>query len=276
MVDVHGFSPVEQTAFLTAYARALDSRSPRSILEDSLADEVVGKIDYDFAGIGVLPSVACQTALRGKMLDDRIRRFVARHPDAVVVDVGAGIDSRVFRVDPPATVNWYSVDLPRVIALRDAVLPGREHAHSVAASVAESNWAEAIPADRPAMLIADGLLAFLSEPIIIGLFRSISEHFTTGEVAFNDYGRIGPMSRFAMKLAPVKILDTLAVQWAYAGFKDARHPQSWNPRLRLLEEATMAREPDVDRFPTMLRIGTRISAHIPPAARRVRILRYEF
>ncbi len=142
--------------------------------------------------------------------------------------------------------------------------------------MAESNWAEAIPADRPTMLVADGLLAFLSEPIIIGLFRSISEHFTTGEVAFNDYGRIGPMSRFAMKLAPVKIFDTLSVQWEYAGFKDARHPQSWNPRLRLLEEATMAREPDVDRFPTLLRIGTRISAHIPPAARRVRILRYEF
>jgi O-methyltransferase involved in polyketide biosynthesis len=276
MVDVHGLSPVEQTAFLTAYARALDSRSPRSILGDSLADEVVGKIDYDFGGIGVLPSVAFQTALRGKMLDDRIRTFVAHHPDAVVVDVGAGLDSRLFRVDPPATVDWYSVDLPRVIALRDEVLPSREHAHSVVASVAESNWAEAIPADRPTMLVADGLLAFLTEPIIIGLFRSISEQFTTGEVAFNDYGRIGPLSRLAMKFAPVKIFDTLAVQWAYAGFKDARHPQSWNPRLRLLEEAIMAREPDVSRFPTALRISTRISAHIPPAARRIRILRYEF
>jgi O-methyltransferase involved in polyketide biosynthesis len=276
MVDVHGFSPVEQTAFLTEYARALDSRSARPILGDRLADEVVGKIDYDFAGIGVLSSVACQTALRGKMLDDRIRRFVAEHPHAVVVDMGAGLDSRVFRVDPPATVNWYSVDLPRVIALRDAVLPDRTHACSVAASLAEPNWAEAIPADRPTMLVADGLLAFLGEPTIIGLFRSISEHFTTGEVAFNDYGRIGPMSRLAMKLAPQKMFDTLSRQWGYPGFKDAHHPQSWNPRLRLLEEAIMAQEPDVERFPTLLRIGTRISAHIPPAARRARILRYEF
>ncbi len=276
MVDVHGFSAVEQTAFLTEYARALDSRSARPILGDSLADEVVGKIDYDFAGIGVLTSVACQTALRGKMLDDRIRRFIAKHPNAVVVDVGAGLDSRVFRVDPPSTVNWYSVDLPRVIELRDEVLPHRDNAFSVAASVAEANWAQAIPADGPTMLVADGLTAFLDEPTIIGLFRSISEHVTAGEVAFNDYGRIGPMSRFAMKLAPQKMFDTLSAQWGYAGFKDARHPQTWSPRLRLLEEATMAREPDVDRFPTLLRIGTRISAHIPPAARRVRILRYEF
>jgi O-methyltransferase involved in polyketide biosynthesis len=38
-----------------------------------------------------------QTALRAKMLDDRVRRFISRHPDAVVVALGAG---RGPRVDP--------------------------------------------------------------------------------------------------------------------------------------------------------------------------------
>ena len=88
-------TPVEQTAFLTEYARALDSRWSRPILGDRLADEVVGKIDYDFAGLGVQASVVCQTALRAKMLDDRVRDFVEEHPDAVVVDLGAGLDSGV-------------------------------------------------------------------------------------------------------------------------------------------------------------------------------------
>jgi O-methyltransferase involved in polyketide biosynthesis len=97
--------PIEQTAFLTEYARALDSRWPRPILGDSLADEVVGKIDYDFAGLGVQTSIVCQTALRAKMLDDRVRDFVRRHPDAVVVDLGAGLDSGFYRVAPPPTVD---------------------------------------------------------------------------------------------------------------------------------------------------------------------------
>ena len=57
-------TPVEQTAFLTEYARALDSRWPKPILRDTLADEVVGKIDFDFAGLGVQTSVVCQAALR--------------------------------------------------------------------------------------------------------------------------------------------------------------------------------------------------------------------
>ena len=78
-IGVTELTPVEQTALLTLYARALDSRWPRPILGDSLADEVVGKIDYDFARLGVLTSVVCQAALRAKMLDDRVCAFTAEH-----------------------------------------------------------------------------------------------------------------------------------------------------------------------------------------------------
>src|SRR4051812_19879368 len=150
-MDVGELKPIEQTALLTEYARALDSRRPRSILGDSLADEVVGKIDYEFAGLGVIPSVVCLVALRAKMLDERISAFAAEQPDAVVVDLGAGLSSAVFRVDPPPRVDWYSVDLPAVITLRDAVLPRRDRSLWVWASVADPDGADAIPADRPTM-----------------------------------------------------------------------------------------------------------------------------
>ena len=130
-------TPMEQTAFLTEYARALDSQWPRPILGDRLAYDVVGKIDYDFAGLGVQTSVACQTALRAKMLDNRVRAFVAEHPDAVVVDLGAGLDSGFYRVDPPESVDWYSVDLPGIIG---ASRPGaaRERALALRTCVAWS------------------------------------------------------------------------------------------------------------------------------------------
>ncbi len=156
-------SPIEQTAFLTEYARALDSQWPRPILGDVLAHEVVGKVDYDFAGLGVQTSVVCQTALRAKMLDDRVRAFISEHPDAVVVDLGAGLDSGYHRVGPPPTVHWYSVDLAGITALRDEVLPAAPQSHSVPVSLTDEQWPDAIPADRPTMLVADGLFAFLTE-----------------------------------------------------------------------------------------------------------------
>ena len=103
-MDVSDLTPLEQTAFLTLYARALDSRWPRPILGDKLADNVVANIDYDFAAMGVTSSVVCQSALRAKMLDDRVRKYVAEHPDAVVVDLGAGLDDGMYRVNPPPDV----------------------------------------------------------------------------------------------------------------------------------------------------------------------------
>jgi O-methyltransferase involved in polyketide biosynthesis len=269
-------TPVEQTAFLTEYARALDSRWTRPILGDKLADEVVGKIDYDFAGLGVQTSVVCQTALRAKMLDDRVRRFVDEHPDAVVVDLGAGLDSGFYRVAPPPSVDWYSVDLPGILALRDDVLPANPHSHSVPVSVAEKYWPETIPAGRPTMLIADGLFAFLSEPVIVGIFRGITEHFGSGELAFNDYGRIGWVSKLAIKFAPQKMFKDVGSQWGYAGFNDAHHPETWNPRLTLVEEASLAHAPEVDLFPGWIRVATKLSAKSKSTARKARILRYAF
>jgi O-methyltransferase involved in polyketide biosynthesis len=269
-------TPVEQTAFLTVYARALDSRRRRPILGDRLADEVVGKIDYDFGGLGVQASVVCQTALRAKMLDHRVRDFTHKHHDAVVVDLGAGLDSGFYRVDPPPSVDWYSVDLPGILALRDEALPTNPHSHSVPVSLAEKHWPETIPSDRPTMLIADGLFAFLSEPVIVAIFRRITEHFSTGEFAFNDYGRIGWVSKLAIKLYPQKMFKDVGSQWGYAGFKDAHHPETWNPRMRLIEEASLAYEPEVGLFPGWIRVATKLSGKSKTGARKARILRYAF
>jgi O-methyltransferase involved in polyketide biosynthesis len=269
-------SPIEQTAFLTQYARALDGRWPRPILGDTLAGEVVDSIDYDFAGLGVSSSVVCQTALRAKMLDDRVRRFISKHSDAVIVDLGAGLDCGVYRVNPPPSVDWYSVDLPAIIALRDEALPARPGSHSVGVSVADERWPETIPADRPTMLIADGLLAFLSESVIVNLFRRGTEYFGTGEFAFNDYGRIGWVSRAALKFFPQKMFKDVGSQWGYPGFKDAHYPETWSPRLRLVEEASLTKAPEVDLFPAGIRIATRLSGMSKAGARKARILRYRF
>jgi O-methyltransferase involved in polyketide biosynthesis len=275
-IATSALTSVEQTAFLTEYARALDGRWPTPILGDTLANDVVAKIDYDFAGLGVQTSVVCQTALRAKMLDDRVRDFVTRHADAVVVDLGAGLDSGFHRVAPPQSVDWYSVDLPGISALRAEVLPADPHSHSVALSLADEHWPDAIPADRPTMLIADGLFAFLSEPVIAGICRRITEHFETGELAFNDYGGIGWFSRLAIKLYPQKMFKDVASQWGYAGFKDAHHPETWSPRLKLVEESSLTHAPEVDLFPAWLRVSTRLTGMSKTGARKGRILRYAF
>jgi O-methyltransferase involved in polyketide biosynthesis len=49
-------------------------------------------------------------ALRAHILDEWAREFLLHYADAAVVHPGCGLDSRVFRIDPPPSVAWYDVD----------------------------------------------------------------------------------------------------------------------------------------------------------------------
>lgn len=69
------------------------------------------------------------------------------------------------------------------------------------------------------MLVADGLFAFLTEPVITGIFRKITAHFESGELTFNDYGRIGWVSKAALKFFPAKMFKDVGSQW---GYRDSR------------------------------------------------------
>src|SRR5829696_6816555 len=183
------FTPIEESLFLTVCGRALDYRSPHSILADAMADEIVRKLDYNCEGFRLSASPVINIALRAKKLDEVALRFVTSHPDAVALDLGAGLDTRMLRIAPPPTVDWYDIDFPEVITARRQLIPDRANAHGVGTDLTDPNWLEAIPTDRPAVIIADGLLAFLTPEEMISLLTRLTSHFPSGEVAFNGYSR---------------------------------------------------------------------------------------
>ena len=214
--------------------------------------------------------------MRAKMLDDVIREFLSQHADAVVVDLGAGLSSAVHRVNPGPGVDWYSVDRPAVLSLRAAVLPAHPADHAVPADLTAPGWAEQIPADRPAMVFADGLIAFLDEAAVKALFRDVTTHFATGLLAFNDYGPVSRANRLLGRLATSRKTNSPHNQWNFPGFADARRPESWNPALTLRDEASVMRRPEAATFPRGLRLAARLSHRIPAIARKARVLSYRF
>jgi hypothetical protein len=51
------------------------------------------------------------------------------HPQATVLHLGCGLDSRVFRVDPPPSVRWYDVDQAESDRSASAGLPRAPRLH---------------------------------------------------------------------------------------------------------------------------------------------------
>lgn len=264
-----GLDPVQETLLLTLYARALDSKAPVPILGDTLSAEIADRIDYDFARLKVKPSLVASTALRARKLDDIVRRFVTAHPDAVVLDLGCGLDTRMVRCAPPSGVDWYDIDVPVVADLRRELLG--ERSHVVGADVTEPGWLRDIPGDRPAMIVAEGLLPFLPGHSFRTMIGALTEHLSTGELALNGYTRF---AAWAMKYHPtIKALGIDAAE----GFDDPREPERWNAGLTLVEEQLLTRAPEVAAFPQPVRALTRLMSHSAALSRQgARVLHYRF
>ena len=88
-----------------------------------MADQIVRTVDYDYGQLDIDTNLILNVALRAKKLDQVASDFLARHPDAIGLDLGAGLDTRAVRLAPPSTVDWYDVDFPAVAAARRAPAP---------------------------------------------------------------------------------------------------------------------------------------------------------
>lgn len=89
-------------------------------------------------------------------------------------------------------MRWIDVDLPEVVALRKRLLVATapEDYALVASSVLEHAWLEAIPADRPVLVIAEGLLQYLEPADVKHLFQRLCRRFSRGEIIFDAIGSL--------------------------------------------------------------------------------------
>jgi O-methyltransferase involved in polyketide biosynthesis len=271
-ITLPDLTPLEDSLFLTLWCRALDNRSARPILADAMADEIVGALDYDYGQLHCNTHLIVNVALRAKKLDEVASGFLARHPDAVGLDLGAGLDTRMLRIAPPPTADWYDIDFSTVIAVREGLIPEHPNAHLISADVTEGDWLDAVPTGRPAVITADGLMGFLSQDELVSLLNRLVSHFPSGEMVFNSY------TKFAIWAAKhSRGTQSVADLVKFPGFDDPREPEGWNPKLKLVKEILLSREPEVAEFPPALRLYYELAAHNTAWSRKGTIvLHYRF
>ena len=80
-------------------------------------------------------------AARTKQFDDKIKAYIADHPRASVINLGAGLDTTFYRVDN-GTIHWYDHDLPAVIDIKRQLLPEPDRVTYIAKSLFDPSWFE--------------------------------------------------------------------------------------------------------------------------------------
>ncbi|MET0416675.1 MAG: SAM-dependent methyltransferase, partial [Actinoplanes sp.] len=177
---------VGQTAIAVAKFRAAETRRPNRLFADPLAEQFVAAAPPIRRGSGggwrallryfrpgnlahyrTMPHFI---AVRTRFFDDFVRA-AAQDCDQVVI-LAAGLDTRAFRLDLPAGVRVFEIDLPEVLAFKEDVVARhgaqpRAERTPVPADLRDDWPAALIDAgfqpDRPTAWTAEGLLVYLTE-----------------------------------------------------------------------------------------------------------------
>jgi O-methyltransferase involved in polyketide biosynthesis len=266
-VDLSGAA---QTMLATLYLKALDADFDRPVLGDRYAKEAVSRLDYDFREIGITARWAPLITVRTAQYDIWARQFLAVYPQCTVVHLGCGLDSRVFRLDPGPGVQWYDLDYPEVIALRQKIYPTRPRYHLIARSATDPSWFEEIPADRPVLLMAEGISMYLTEDEGVALLRRVVERFPSGELQVDFYNRLAIKSQKAHTLVR-RTGSTL--YWAVDSPQDILRRV---PGARLLIAVTLFDASTFRRASTGFRLAKGLVRMVPPARMALQYHRYAF
>ncbi|MCZ0730501.1 class I SAM-dependent methyltransferase [Mycolicibacterium iranicum] len=259
-----------QTMLTTLYLKALDADFERPVLGDRFAKEAIERIDYDWNDLGVNGKWAPIVTIRTAQYDIWAKQFIAAHGPCTVVHLGCGLDSRVFRVDPGADVQWYDVDFPGVIELRQKVYPSRPNYHLLATPATELSWLDQIPADKPVLFLAEGISMYLTEDDGIALLRRVVERFPSGELQIDFYNWVGIRSQKTQTLVR-KTGSTL--HWAVNSPDDILSNVAGT---RLLASVTIFSASTAPRASKLFKALGRAIRVVPPVRNALQYHRYGF
>lgn len=177
-------NPISKTAYYTLGVRAWDAALPKPACGDSFArlfmNEEAQKVWQEFKD-ELRPNVS--NASRHAIIDSQLSDVLAATPDSLVVIIGAGFDTRAFRIKGG---KWIEVDEPPIISYKETVLPSAKAPNSltrITIDFARESLTEKLsPFKTPGTthIIIEGVLMYLNhtdrQTLITGLQTMFPNH----------------------------------------------------------------------------------------------------
>ncbi len=178
-----------KTLFIPLYGKAIMSKN-KLFINDPKAEEIIDNIDYDFAKLKQSKWLSMYMALRAKIIDEICCEYLKKNTNTTVIHIGCGLDSRCLRIKNKF-VNWYDVDYDSVIEIRKKFYMEDNNYHMIGKSVVDYTWLNQIDSSNNVLIIAEGLIMYLTEEEIKELLFHINKKFRNVHLIFDAYSKKG-------------------------------------------------------------------------------------
>ena len=223
---------IPETMLIPLWARAAETGGPDPLVRDEKAVEMLSRIDYDFSKFRSARFSQLGVAVRTMLIDRAVRTFLDEHPEACVINLGAGLDTRHERLGG-VDVLWYELDLPEALELRRNFFAENKRYRFLARSVFDTSWFDDVDSEgRETLLIAEGLFMYFEERELKPLFARIAERFPGGRMLVEVQGP-GIVGKSRRHDSLSKLHNAPEFKW---GTSDSRDLTRWSPCIELVEE----------------------------------------
>lgn len=227
-------SGVPETLLIPLWARATEGDRENPIIVDKKSAEMISRIDYDFTKFSKSRLSRVGVCIRTMLLDRAVAMFLENKHEAVIVNLGAGLDTRCIRFAGNG-VEWIDLDLPEVITLRKRFFTESSDCSMMASSVFDNYWMERVQrlrGERPMLIVAEGLLMYFDEPVVKELLCDAAEHFPGAEMLLEALAPVA-VGRSNFHDSVSRMETSSEFKW---GPKDSKIFEAWHPGISLKDE----------------------------------------
>ena len=233
---------------LPLWARARETEKNNPVVRDTYAKKIVETIDYDFSQIeaGHMADHQGVWAIRAYNFDQIVETFLENNRRAVVVNIGAGLDTTFQRVER-GTVLWVNIDLPDVVAMRQkltrhGLIPDSEREMTIAKSVFDFTWIDDVSRwteGRSILIMAAGVLMYFEAREVETLFRKLAEAYPSSHVIFDAMSWLpawGSNREIKKIVKNGELESSPIIKWH---LKRASGLRKWVDTIKIIEEYPM-------------------------------------
>ena len=180
---------VNKTLYIPLYGKSLVSKKG-IILRDAKAEEIWSKEGFELKGRSKSKWLAYNMAMRAKVFDDWTEKCLKENPEAVVIHIGCGLDSRCLRVRQ-AYKLWVDCDFPDVLDIRRQYYNESGSYRMMALNATDTEKIRELPDGSAAVIVLEGLSMYLTNSELKALIAALQAKYHQISVLMDVYTVFG-------------------------------------------------------------------------------------
>lgn len=179
---------VNKTLYIPLYGKSYVSQRGL-ILQDKTAEVIWAAEGFPLKGKAKSKWLAYSMGMRAAVFDSWLRRQMIARPDAAILHLGCGMDSRINRIGTDGH-PWFDVDFPGVIEERKKYFEETDTYHMLPSDIREAGWLEQIPG-KSAIVILEGVSMYLQMEELRHLLNGLCGRFEHLHILMDSYTVFG-------------------------------------------------------------------------------------